>query len=193
MTAATSTAPSPRRSHRTQVIAVLVMLATLAVGAWGLSAWLQGYRARMQYVGHPIYSFALPDLHAPERTVRAEDLRGEPYLLEAFASWCPACTAGHEDTTRLARQYRLRLIGYNLEDDRDDALAWLARKGDPFARIVADRDGETGLYGLKFYATPYFVLVDADGIIRWRHGGTLDEAAVTEGLEPALRAMGHLP
>ena len=193
MTAATQRAAPPRRSRRTQTIIVMGMLATLAVAAWGLHAWLQGYRARMQSVGYPVYGFALPDLYAPERIVRAEELHGEPYLLEAFASWCPACTAGHAETTRLARHYRLRLVGYNLEDDRDDALAWLARKGDPYARIVADREGEIGLHGLKFYATPYFVLVDANGIIRWRHGGTLDEATVTQGLEPALRAMGHLP
>lgn len=191
---ALGTAPlSVRRSRGAQVVMVGAMFGVLILGALGLSMWLQDYRERMQYVGYPVYAFALPELHAPERTLRVEDLRGEPFLLHSFASWCPACAAGHEDTARTARRYGLRLIGYNLEDEREDALAWLRRKGDPYARIAVDRDGEIALYGLRMYGTPSFVLVDAEGIIRWRHQGILTEQTIAQGLEPALRAMGHTP
>lgn len=191
---ADATVPVPAgRGRAAKLLAVASMLTVLAAAGWGLHAWLQDYRARMQYVGHPLHAFALPDLHAPGRTLRTADLRGAPFLLHSFASWCPACAAGHDDTARLAERYGLRLIGYNLEDEREDALAWLQRKGDPYARIVADRKGDIALYGLRMYGTPFFVLVDADGIIRWRHQGTLTDDTIAQGLEPALRAMGHTP
>lgn len=189
----TSTPPPAGRGRGLRLAAIAVMCAALLGGSWGLYAWLQDYRTRMQHVGYPIHAFVLPDLHAPERTLRAADLGGEPFLLHSFASWCPACAAGHHDTTQLARRYRLRLIGYNLEDQRENALGWLQKMGDPYTRIVADRDGEVALYGLRMYGTPFFVLVDADGIIRWRHQGTLTEDTIAQGLEPALRAMGHTP
>lgn len=182
-----------RRSRGVQMAVVGAMFAVLFGGAIGLYIWLQDYRERMQHVGYPLYAFALPELHAPERTLRVTDLRGEPFLLHSFASWCPACAMGHEETSRLTQRYGLRLIGYNLEDERGDALAWLQRKGDPYTRIAVDRDGEIALYGLRMYGTPFFVLVDAEGIIRWRHQGTLTEQTIAQGLEPALRAMGHTP
>lgn len=190
----TASAATPaRRSRRAQLAMVGALLAVLFGGALGLYVWLQDYRERMQHVGYPLHAFALPELHAPERTLRVSDLRGEPFLLHSFASWCPACAMGHEETRRLKERYRLRLIGYNLEDEREDALAWLQRKGDPYTRIAADRKGDIALYGLRMYGTPFFVLVDAEGIIRWRHQGTLTEDTIAQGLEPALRAMGHLP
>jgi len=182
-----------RRSRGAQLAMVGALLAVTVGGALGLYLWLQDYRERMQHVGYPLHAFALPELHAPERTLRVADLRGEAFLLHSFASWCPACAMGHEQTGRLKQRYGLRLIGYNLEDERDDALAWLQSKGDPYTRIVADRDGEIALYGLRMYGTPFFVLVDAEGVIRWRHQGTLTEQTIAQGLEPALRAMGHTP
>lgn len=191
---AEATAPAPAgRGRGAKLLAVASMLTVLAAAGWGLHAWLQDYRARMQYVGYPLHAFSLPDLHAPDRILRTSDLRGAPFLLHSFASWCPACAVGHDDTARLAERYNLRLIGYNLEDEREDALAWLQRKGDPYARIVADRKGDIALYGLRMYGTPFFVLVDADGIIRWRHQGTLTDDTIAQGLEPALHAMGHTP
>lgn len=189
-----SAAPPPvRRSRGAQLAMAGALLAVLLGGALGLYVWLEDYRERAQHVGYPLHAFALPELHAPQRTLSVADLRGEPFLLHSFASWCPACAMGHEETSRLKDRYGLRLIGYNLEDDRDDALAWLQRKGDPYARIVADREGEIALYGLRMYGTPFFVLVDAEGIVRWRHQGTLTEEIIAQGLEPALRGMGHTP
>ena len=135
----------------------------------------------------PVY--ALPVLGDSTRIVRNTDLRGAPYLLNVWASWCPNCRDEHPLVTQLARRGVVRVIGYDYKDPPEDAQRWLAQFGDPYSLILADSDGRTAIdWGI--YAAPETYLVDAAGIVRWKHVGPLTEEIISAELLPRLSAAG---
>ena len=120
------------------------------------------------------------------------ELKGQPYLLNVWASWCAPCLQEHPVLVELAKRKTIRIVGINYKDRPEDARAWLARHGDPFAEIVADREGRTAIdFGV--YGVPETFLVDAHGVIRFKHIGALTVEAVQGRLLPAIAALGRAP
>jgi cytochrome c biogenesis protein CcmG, thiol:disulfide interchange protein DsbE len=140
-------------------------------------------------VGKPAPDFVLPTLHEPGRQVALGDLRGAPFLLNVWGSWCPACRDEHPVIAQLARSGALRVVGFNWRDERPEAIRWLQQFGDPYHLIVVDEVGQTAIdWGV--YGAPETFLVDASGIIRWKHVGPLTPAVVENGLRPRLAELG---
>ena len=139
-------------------------------------------------VGKAAPAFALPVLGEPGRIVRGDDLRGAPYVLNVWGSWCPACRDEHPVITALAESGRVRVIGYDYKDTTDDAQRWLAQFGNPYSLVVADEDGRAA-FDWGIYGAPETFLVDAAGVIRWKHVGPMTDAVVRDQLLPALEAL----
>ncbi|KFL36543.1 DsbE family thiol:disulfide interchange protein [Arenimonas donghaensis] len=139
-------------------------------------------------VGKPAPDFALPVLDEPGRIVSRADLLGEPYLLNVWGSWCPACRDEHPVITELAKSGRIRVIGYDYKDEADDARRWLAQFGNPYALVITDVEGRAALdWGI--YGAPESFLVDAQGVIRWKFVGPLTPDVVQTQLLPALESL----
>ena len=101
------------------------------------------------FIGKPAPPFKLSQLHAPERSIAPEDLRGEVWLLNVWASWCVSCRAEHPVLLELARRKAVPLIGLDYKDDREAGRDWLARNGDPYLLLAWDGDGRVGIdYGV---------------------------------------------
>jgi len=136
-------------------------------------------------LNQPAPGFALPELHQPDRIVRSEELAGAPYLLNVWGSWCPSCRIEHPVITELANSGRLRVIGYNYKDEREDALRWLGQFGDPYDLIVVDEDGRTAIdWGI--YGAPESFLVDAQGVIRFKLVGPLSDDIIERDILPRI-------
>jgi len=140
-------------------------------------------------IGKPVPEFRLPALFEPDRLVAPADLRGEPYLVNFWASWCVTCRVEHPVIEELARSGRVRIVGFNFRDDRDDAKAWLERWGDPYDLHLSDLDGRVSIdFGV--YAAPESFLVDADGRIVFKQIGALTPDVVEHEIFSRLDAMG---
>lgn len=141
-------------------------------------------------IGKPAPAFALPALHAPAETIRNEELRGAPYVLNVWGSWCPECRNEHAVLEALAKSKRVRVVGYNYKDERADALRWLQQFGDPYDLIMVDADGRAALdWGI--YGAPETFLIDAGGAVRWKYVGPMTQAVVDDDLLPRLAAAGN--
>ncbi|MBY4595128.1 DsbE family thiol:disulfide interchange protein [bacterium BD-1] len=139
-------------------------------------------------VGKPAPAFSLPVLGEPGRLVTNEDLRGEPYLLNVWGSWCPACRDEHPVITELAQSGRIKVVGYDYKDEPEDAQRWLQQFGNPYSLVIADQDGRAALdWGI--YGAPETFLVDAQGVIRWKFVGPLTPEVVQQQLLPALETL----
>ncbi len=138
-------------------------------------------------IGKPAPDFDLPLLHDPGHRLSSKKLRGAPYVLNVWGSWCAECRVEHPVLTRFAESKRVRVIGYNWKDERADALRWLEQFGNPFMAVVTDTEGKTAIdWGV--YGAPETFLVDGKGIVRWKHVGPLTDTVVMEELLPALEA-----
>ena len=143
-------------------------------------------------IGKPMPTFSLPVLGEPARRVSSQDLTGKPFLLNVWGSWCPTCRDEQPQMTALSASGKVRVIGYNYKDAPGDAQKWLNEFGNPFEFIIADEDGQTALdWGI--YGAPETFLVDAAGIVRWKHVGPITDELIATEIDPQLAAMGRSP
>lgn len=127
---------------------------------------------------------ALPPLPDPVARIGVQDLRGRPYVLNVWGSWCVSCRIEHPLVTELARSGAL-VVGFNYKDTPEDAARWLAQFGNPFALIVQDADGRAALdWGI--YGAPETFVIDADGIVRFKHVGPLTADVLSRDILPLL-------
>lgn len=124
-------------------------------------------------IGKPAPAFDLPTPEGERLALAA--LRGQPVLVNFWASWCTPCLQEHPLLMELARS-GVRIVGLNYKDDPAAAAQWLARHGNPFATIAQDRDGRVGLdWGV--YGVPETYVLDAQGVIRHKHIGPMTREA----------------
>jgi len=135
-------------------------------------------------VDRPLPSFSLPSLREGA-AVDESALRGKVRLLNVWGTWCVACRDEHPFLIELADR-GIPIVGLNYKDDPRAARAWLQRLGDPYELVVVDADGRYGLE-LGVYGAPETYVVDADGVIRYRHVGVVDPAVWREHIEPVYR------
>lgn len=138
-------------------------------------------------VGKPFPVFSLPSLDDPSRMVTRDDVKGRPVLVNIWATWCPSCRQEHPVLTRLAKQ-GVVIYGVNYKDDRDAALRWLRTLHNPYQLNIEDASGSLGL-DLGVYGAPETFFVDAQGNIRGRHVGIIDERVWREELAPIYEEL----
>ncbi|MBJ3786563.1 DsbE family thiol:disulfide interchange protein [Devosia sediminis] len=118
----------------------------------------------------------------------AADLRGEPTLVNVFASWCIPCRDEHPLLEALKAETGIRMFGINHSDAPENAVAFLAELGNPYDAVGADRDRRVSIdWGV--YGVPETFLVDADGVIVYKHVGPLTPQAIESELLPALNGL----
>ena len=139
-------------------------------------------------IDKPAPAFALPLLKQPTQTLSKTDMLGKPYLLNVFASWCFACGEEHPTLMAYRDKFGVPLIGYDYKDAPKDAKAWLTRHGDPYHEVITDQSGVTALdFGI--YGAPETYLIDAKGIIRYKHIGPLTPEVIAKELEPRIAEL----
>ena len=173
------------------VIGVLFFLSLIGLMLFGVMRSGDSQRDALPspLIGQPAPAFSLPVLHDPAISVSSSELAGAPYVLNVWGSWCPACAAEHAVLSRFALQRSVRVVGYNWKDEPADAKAWLERLGNPYFVVLTDYEGNTALdWGIT--AAPETFLIDADGIVRWKHSGALTDEVIEQQLRPLLATYG---
>jgi len=139
-------------------------------------------------VGKVAPDFELPVLHQPDRLFKPADMKGKPWMLNVWASWCVVCRDEHPVLVALAKQDLIPILGLNYKDQPEDAKRWLKQFGDPYLFSVMDAEGRIGIdYGV--YGVPETYLIDRAGVIRFKHIGVLTPEIVAGKILPLLKAM----
>ena len=130
----------------------------------------------------------LPTLSNYKEGFNHADLLGRETLVNFFSSWCGPCRIEHDLLMEISRNKSIRLYGINYKDKPEAARNWLNELGDPFEKIVADKDGRTAIdWGV--YGVPETYLVDKKGRVRYRHVGPLTEKVLEEKLMPLVQML----
>ncbi|MFU8877681.1 MAG: TlpA family protein disulfide reductase, partial [Wenzhouxiangellaceae bacterium] len=116
---------------------------------------------------------------------RASDFDGAPLLVNFWATWCQPCIREMPmlDTLHASAPQGLRVIGIAIDEARLVG-PFVERLGIDYPILIGTDDvHETrNRYGNPAGLLPYSVLVDGQGIVRWRHLGELDEALIEQAL-----------
>lgn len=125
-------------------------------------------------------SFALPALRG-EGTVRLEQFRGKPVVVNLFASWCDVCDLELPAYTKLSKELegKIAFVGVDSMEtgdpqpmiDRHHIDAWpLARDSGPNGRGLHDA------LAPGFGGMPITAFYDADGkLLKVHRGGLLED------------------
>lgn len=132
-------------------------------------------------LGRPLPEFDLPELGA-EASLTRMDVVGETALLNVWATWCYSCRVEHPFLLKLAEQ-GVPIFGLNYKDESGPAQQWLSQLGNPYRRVIEDREGRLGL-DLGVYGAPETYVIAADGTVQYRHVGVLNEAVWSTTLAP---------
>ena len=139
-------------------------------------------------INKPAPTFTLPLLSEPDTTFKRDDMLGKVWLLNVFASWCVACRIEHPLLVELAGTGAVPIYGLNYKDKRDDALAWLAKFGNPYVASLSDAEGLVGIdYGV--YGVPETFVIDKAGVIRLKHIGPVTPEVLRDTILPLVKKL----
>src|SRR3990170_5000255 len=182
--AAAGSQHGPLRNIRSSAfvpVAVFVVLVVL----FGIGLTMNPREIPSPLIGKPVPEFSLPPVKGRTLGLSSADLKGEPSLVNVFASWCTACREEHPLLMGLKEKGVVPIHGLNYKDRPEDAERWLNELGDSYTRTGADIDGrvaiEWGVYGV-----PETFVVDRDGRIAYKHIGALNERVLQEKILPLI-------
>ena len=140
-------------------------------------------------VGKPLPDFALEPAIAERPGLAASDFSGgKPRLLNIFASWCVPCAIEAPQLQALSDEGNA-VDGIAIRDRREDVEAFLARNGNPFARIGKD-DVSAVQLAIGSSGVPESFVIDGKGVIRYQHIGVIraeDLPLIREKLKEAAQ------
>lgn len=145
------------------------------------------------FIGQPAPEFSLPKLYKQEEMITTEQMKGQVWVLNLWASWCVSCRAEHKVLSRLINKMEVPTIGlnykdYGTEEYGEEAISWLAQYGNPYQSVAVDTKGSAGLdWGVV--GVPETFVVDKKGIVRYKFTGPVYDEAVDDILVPLITEL----
>ena len=137
-------------------------------------------------IGADYRNFALAEFNLEELdesiSIDSSDL-GDDYIINVWASWCITCRVEHPYLMSLNKK-GVPIIGLNYKDERNDALEWLSKFGNPYERIIHDYKGTLAL-DLGVTGAPETFLVQNGKIIA-HYQGEINESIWNEVFSPII-------
>ena len=171
-------------------IPLIAFLGLTVIGWLALQGTLSGSRNPNQLpsvlIGKPAPDVSLPLLQNNQAELALGVYRGQPLLVNFFASWCAPCRAEAPALEYLSK--KISIIGISYKDRPQDTQKFLQQYGNPFVAIGRDDDGRAGMaWGV--YGVPETYLIAPSGQIKWRHAGPLTRDVIIAKLLPKFAEM----
>ena len=132
--------------------------------------------------------FDLPKLSDPAAHIKRDDMLGQVWLLNVWASWCVSCRQEHPVLLRLARQNIVPIYGLNYKDEREAGMNWLNDFGNPYTAVAMDANGRVGVdYGV--YGVPETYIIDKQGVIRYKQTGPITDDVWLSTILPLVKEL----
>jgi cytochrome c biogenesis protein CcmG/thiol:disulfide interchange protein DsbE len=139
-------------------------------------------------VGKPVPDFDVPTVRDAGQRFRPADMEGQVWLLNVWATWCTGCRVEHDVLMSAAREHDVTIVGLDYKDERAAAIDWLDRRGDPYVASPYDPKGKVGM-DLGVYGVPETYVIDAEGIIRYKHIGPISPEQLRDDILPRVREL----
>lgn len=123
-------------------------------------------------IGQTLPAFTLPAAASDRPSLASAQMAtGQPRLLNIFASWCVPCAAEAPQLETL-KAAGVQIDAIAIRDARPDVDAFLARYGNPYARIGLDARSAVQI-ALGSSGVPETFVIDGKGRIAYQHIGDI--------------------
>jgi cytochrome c biogenesis protein CcmG/thiol:disulfide interchange protein DsbE len=158
------------------------------VGFFAVGLKLDPREVPSPLINKPAPLFKLPVLNEAGKTFSPEDMRGQVWLLNVWASWCSACREEHPLLVEMSRSGAIPLVGLDYKDTDAEGAAVLKDEGNPYKVVATDVDGRVGIdYGV--YGVPETYVIDKAGVIRYKQIGPITEDALRDKIIPLVKGL----
>lgn len=165
-----------------------LVLFLIAVGFLFKGLFLNPREVPSPLVGKPAPRFQAPVLGEAGKTFNSDDLKGQVWLLNVWASWCAACREEHPVLMAMEKTGQIATYGLNYKDTDAEAQAVLKEYGNPYKAVATDADGKIGIdYGV--YGVPETYVIDQAGVIRYKQIGPITEEILLTKILPLLKEL----
>lgn len=156
-------------------IAVLPLLVLVALGVLFATFGLHHdpHVTPAALVGKPLPDNRIAPLAGGQPVELRSTIQG-PTLINVFFSTCAPCVEEHPALLALKAD-GVRLVGIAYKEPEERSRAYLERMGNPFAEVLADREGAASL-DLGVSGAPETFAVTASGQVVAKHSGILTAA-----------------
>lgn len=135
-------------------------------------------------VGHAAPSFALRAFNGTRVSTAA--LRGEPTIVNFWASWCVSCKQEHQALLEAWRQYshKVAFVGIDYQDHLSDARSFLRANGGGWAQLQ-DPGGRVAIdFGV--YGVPETYFVNRHGVVVYKSTGPVTPSVLKAQIQRIL-------
>ena len=168
----TKSKPNEKYNPLWTIIIVLVVVVTLvAVTVTVLTATAP----KVATVGQPAPDFTLKT--ADGKQVSLSQFKGKPVIINFWATWCPPCRLempALEEISHQAADKGFVLLAVNQEEDAKTVTSFLTQNHYDYLSVL-DLDGSVSTK-YQVSGIPTSIFVDANGIVRDMHSGTMPDA-----------------
>ena len=178
-----------------RALAFLPVVVALGLGAfmlWGLTGDRDPSEIPSALMGQAVPAFELVGIEGMDGPgLSSSDITSasQPVVVNIFASWCAPCRQEHPLLETVAAIPGVSVFGINYKNEAFPARRWLGEMGNPFERIGADLDGRVSIeWGVT--GVPETFVINGDGLIVYRHTGSLAEPGAFDMLRDAIAAAG---
>jgi cytochrome c biogenesis protein CcmG/thiol:disulfide interchange protein DsbE len=168
----------------------LIPLAAFAVltGFLFKGLWLDPKQVPSPLIDRPAPQFRLTQVAEPDKTLSRDDMLGQVWMLNVWASWCISCREEHPILVEFSKAGVVPILGLDYKDTRVEALKWLQRLGNPYQTSLFDADGRVGIdYGV--YGVPETYVIDKSGTIRYKQIGPITPDVLHDKIVPLIKRL----
>jgi cytochrome c biogenesis protein CcmG, thiol:disulfide interchange protein DsbE len=139
-------------------------------------------------IGKPAPAFQLTQLQDPAKMISKNDMLGQVWLLNVWASWCVSCREEHPILVEFSKRGVVPIIGLNYKDARQDGTQWLTQFGNPYQLSAFDNTGRVGIdFGV--YGVPETFVIDKQGVIRYKQIGPVTPEVIESKFIPMIKKL----
>ena len=139
-------------------------------------------------IGKPAPAFSLSQLDKPAQMIGTEQLLGQVWILNVWASWCVACRDEHPVLVEFSKTGVAPIYGLNYKDKREPAMNWLQQLGNPYTASIFDESGRVGIdFGV--YGVPETFVIDKLGVIRYKKTGPVTQETIQSIILPLVKKL----
>lgn len=110
-------------------------------------------------------------------------IEGNDLLLNVWASWCITCRVEHPYLMNLKRQ-GIPILGLNYKDEKEDAINWLNKFGNPYTDNIHDYKGSLALDLGVTGAPETFLIINGQVVAHYQ--GEVNEIVWNEVFLPII-------